>query len=63
MDQERITVSIRRDAAFYLSMLLGDQILSISDTSIPVQLEAMRKAYEHIKEEIEQQLSRSQFVS
>ncbi|HVC53123.1 MAG TPA: hypothetical protein VND87_13975 [Stellaceae bacterium] len=53
MDEVKIMVSLRRGAAIYLSMLLDDQILSISDSNIPSHLEEMRCAYEHIKREIE----------
>ena len=63
MDENTITVPMSRDAALYLSMLLEDQLLSISDTSISLQLEPMRRAYEDVKEEIEQALGRVQFVT
>jgi|HubBroStandDraft_6_1064221.scaffolds.fasta_scaffold865450_2 hypothetical protein len=63
MDEAKITVSMPSDAAFYLSMLLGDQLLSISDSGMAEPLQAMRDAYEHIKEEIERALSRTQLIT
>ena len=53
MNEVKIMVLLRRDAAIYLSMLLDDQILSISDSNILSHLEEMRHAYEHVKREIE----------
>jgi hypothetical protein len=32
MDDDKVTISLRRDAAHYLSMLLGDQLVSLGDT-------------------------------
>ena len=63
MQETKITVSMHCDAAFYLSMLLGDQLLSISDSGVAEQLQAMRDAYEQIKEEIERALSGTQLVT
>jgi len=63
MDEETIVISMRRDAAHYLSMLLGDQLLSINDSAIDsamsFQLEPIRGAYEHVRETIEQALAKS----
>ncbi|MGH7095579.1 MAG: hypothetical protein ACREFB_18860, partial [Stellaceae bacterium] len=53
MDKIKIMISLHRYAAIYLSMLLDDQILSISDSNIPSHFEEMRCAYEHVKREIE----------
>lgn len=62
MDEETIVISMRRDAAHYVSMLLGDQLLSINDSTIDraisFQLEPIRGAYEHVRETIEQALAR-----
>lgn len=61
MDEETIVISMRRDAAHYVSMLLGDQLLSIDDSVIDsatsFQLEPIRGAYEHVRETIEQALA------
>lgn len=61
MDEETIVISMRRDAAHYVSMLLGDQLLSINDSGIDkatsFQLEPIRGAYEHVRETIEQALA------
>jgi hypothetical protein len=63
MDEETIVISMRRDAAHYLSMLLGDQLLSIKDSVIDsamsFQLEPIRGAYEHVRETIELALART----
>lgn len=53
MNEVKILVSLRRDAAIYLSMLLDDQLLSITDSNTPSDLKEMRHAYEHVKREIE----------
>ena len=47
---------MRRDAAHFVSMLLGDQLLSIGDSAVPQQLEPIRGAYEHVMGVIEQAL-------
>ena len=61
MEEETIVISMRRDAAHYVSMLLGDQLLSINDSVIEgamsFQLEPMRGAYQHVRETIEQALA------
>lgn len=63
MDEETIVISMRRDAAHYVSMLLGDQLLSIDDSAInsamSFQLEPIRGAYEHVRKTIEQALAKS----
>jgi hypothetical protein len=63
MEEAIIVVSMRRDAAHYLSMLLGDQLLSIKDSAIDIamrsQLEPIRGAYEHVRETIEQALAKA----
>lgn len=63
MDEETIVISMRRDAAHYVSMLLGDQLLSISDgvidSAMSFQLAPIRGAYEHVRETIEQALAKS----
>jgi hypothetical protein len=63
MGEETIIISMRRDAAHYVSMLLGDQLLSINDGAIDsamsFQLEPIRGAYEHVRETIEQALANS----
>jgi len=58
MNEVKIMISLRRDAAMYLSMLLDDQILSICDSNIPGQLGELRSAYEHVKQEVEEALRR-----
>jgi hypothetical protein len=63
MEEETIIISMRRDAAHYVSMLLGDQILSISDSSITRQLEPIRGAYEHVRQMIEQALIQRRLVA
>lgn len=63
MDEETIVISMRRDAAHYVSMLLADQLLSINDSAInsavSFQLEPIRGAYEHVRETIELALARA----
>jgi hypothetical protein len=63
MHEAKITVSMHSEAALYLSMLLGDQLLSISDSGMAEPLQAMRDAYEQVKDEIERALSRIQLVT
>ena len=56
MDEDGVIVSLRRDAARYLNMLLGDQIFSMMDCKTTCQLDEMLSAYQHVKEEIERAL-------
>jgi hypothetical protein len=58
-DGDNINISIRRDAAHYLSMLLEDQLLDLGSNSLNQHVEIIRDAYQHIKTEIEQTLARA----
>lgn len=59
MTADEIVVSLRRDAALYLNMLLGDQILNMVDCKTTCQLDEMLSAYTSAKEGIERALRRS----
>jgi|HubBroStandDraft_2_1064218.scaffolds.fasta_scaffold286281_1 hypothetical protein len=54
--ESHVNVNIDRDAAHYLIMLLGDQLLDLAGNSVNQHVEIMRGAYEHIKTIIEQSL-------
>lgn len=56
MNELTVTILLRRDAAMYLSMLLDDQILSICDSTTPSELDELRSAYEHVRQEVGQAL-------
>jgi len=55
-DESHVNVNIDRDAAHYLVMLLGDQLLDMTDSALNQHVEVMRGAYQHIKAIIEQSL-------
>lgn len=55
-DESHVSVNIERDAAHYLVMLLGDQLLDMAGNTVNQHLEIMRGAYQHIKTIIEQSL-------
>jgi hypothetical protein len=57
MDKDTITISMRRDTAHYLSMLLGDQLLEFSSNLGYEHIEPLRSAYKHVNEEIERALT------
>ena len=57
MDKDTITISMRRDTAHYLSMLLGDQLLDFNGTLGYEHIEPLRSAYRHVNEEIERALA------
>jgi hypothetical protein len=63
MEEETIIISMRRDAAHYVSMLLGDQLLNIGDSAIPQQLEPIRGAYKHVMGVIEKALITARLVA
>jgi hypothetical protein len=56
-EESHVSVNIDRDAAHYLVMLLGDQLLDLTDNALNQHLEIMRGAYQHIKTIIEQSLA------
>jgi hypothetical protein len=57
--EDYINVSIRREAAHYVHMLLGDQLLDIAGNTVNQHVEIIRDAYHHVKTEIEQSLDRT----
>jgi hypothetical protein len=57
MDNDTITISMHRDAAHYLYMLLGDQLLSLNESLVTEHIQPIRFAYEHVNEEIERALA------
>jgi hypothetical protein len=61
--QETIIIVMQRDAAHYLSMLLGDQLLTLGDGTVPMQLEPLRSAYEHVRDVVEQALVSAPLVA
>jgi len=63
MTQETVVIVMRRDAAHYLSMLLGDELLNLGDGAVPLQLEPLRSAYEHVRGALEQALVNAPLVA
>lgn len=57
--EDYINISIQRDAARYVHMLLGDQLVDIAGNAINQHIEIIRDAYQHVKTEIEQSLERT----
>jgi hypothetical protein len=57
MDTDTITISMPRDAAHYVSMLLADQLFSFAEIVTSEHFLPIRRAYEHVNEEIERALA------
>jgi hypothetical protein len=57
MDDDKVTISLRRDAAHYLSMLLGDQLVSLGDTVMNEHILPILRAYQHANQQIEHALA------
>jgi hypothetical protein len=57
MDRDWVTISMRRDAAHYVSMLLEDQLVALRESVMTEHLLPIRCAYEHVNEEIEHALA------
>jgi hypothetical protein len=62
MTQETVVIVMRRDAAHYVSMLLGDELLDLGDGTAPL-LEPLRTAYEHVRGALEQALTNAPLVA
>jgi len=58
-EKYQINITINRDAAHYLFMLLGDQLLDIGDKTVNQHVESIRDAYLHVKTIIERSLERN----
>jgi hypothetical protein len=57
MDDDKVTISLRRDAAHYLSMLLGDQLVSLGDAVMNEHILPILQAYQHANQQIEHALA------
>ena len=57
MDNNTVTISMDRDVAHYLSMLLADQLVGLDDTPMTEHIVPIRRAYERVNEELERALA------
>jgi hypothetical protein len=57
MNDDKVTISLSRDAAHYLSMLLGDQLVSLGDTVMNEHILPILQAYRHANQQIEHALA------
>ena len=57
MNNDEVVISMRRDAAHYLAMLLGDQLVSLGDTVMNEHILPILRAYQHANQQIEHALA------
>ncbi len=57
MNNEKVMISMSWDAAHYLSMLLGDQLVSLGDMVVNEHTLPILRAYQHANQQIEHALA------